>query len=119
MARAEVRRWTDLEADHPMPLIDRRRINGVHAMLCEFTLHEGLVVPPHRHENEQFACVLSGRVRFKVEEPDGSFRDEIVTSGQVLHLPPNVAHGAEAIETSVVLDVFSPPSEKTGVDSGS
>lgn len=38
--------------------------------------------------------------------------------GQVLELLVNVRHGAEALETTVILDVFSPPSEKTGVDEG-
>ena len=32
-------------------------------------------------------------------------------------IPPHVPHGVRAIERSVVFDLFSPPSEKTGLDS--
>ena len=35
---------------------------------------------------------------------------------KVLHLPGHSPHGAEALETAVVLDIFSPPSETTGID---
>ncbi|MCA9291364.1 MAG: cupin domain-containing protein [Phycisphaerales bacterium] len=102
-----------MPTDHPMALLDRRRLIGCHVMLSHVTLHAGFRVPPHAHENEQFAAVLSGHVRFTVGEGE---RVVDVRAGGVLHLPPGVRHGAEAIETSVVLDVFSPPSERTGVD---
>ena len=36
--------------------------------------------------------------------------------GQVLHLPSNLKHSAIAAEDSVVLDVFSPPADKMGID---
>ena len=111
----------ELEMDRPMALIDRRRIVGAHAMISHVTLHEGFTVEPHAHENEQFAVVLSGRVRFSLGEAGSADDPERVVElvgGQVLHLPPWARHGAEAVETSVILDVFSPPSEKTGVDAG-
>jgi len=100
-----------------MPRIDRRLVRGEHAMLSHVTLHEGFRVEPHAHENEQFAVVLSGRIRFTLGEP-GSERSVELVGGQMLHLPPNARHGAEALETTVIVDVFSPPSETTGVDAG-
>ena len=112
---AAVWRWEELPVDHPMPRIDRRRVIGSQAMLSHVTLHAGFVVPPHQHENEQFAVVLSGRMRFTLGPPNAE-RVVDVGAGEALHLPPNERHGAEAIETSVVLDVFSPPSTTTGVD---
>ncbi len=115
MARASVSRWADLEVEHPMELIDRRRIVGERMMLAHVTLHEGFMVPSHQHENEQFAVVLSGRMRFVVGSGDES-EVLVLGAGEVLHLPSNVPHAAEALETSVVLDLFSPPSERTGVD---
>jgi quercetin dioxygenase-like cupin family protein len=42
-----------------------------------------------------------------------------VKAGEVLHLPPNVPHAADAVVDTVVLDIFSPPSETTGVDRAS
>ncbi len=111
-------RWSDVEADDPLPLVRRRRIVGEHAMLSRFELGAGCVVPSHSHANEQLACVLSGRVRFVVgdaSQPDGE-RELVLGAGEVLHLPPWVPHAAHGVEDAVVLDVFAPPSESTGVD---
>jgi quercetin dioxygenase-like cupin family protein len=80
-------------------------------MISHVTLHAGCAVPSHAHQNEQFACVLSGVVRFTLA--DG---ERVLSAGDVLHLPSWAPHAAEAIETAVVLDVFAPPSETTGVD---
>lgn len=114
---ATVHRWDDLPVDRPMPLIDRRRIMGARMMISHVTLHEGFIVPAHAHDNEQFAVILSGRIRFTIgDETTGGSYERTLTGGEVLHIPSNVPHGAEAIETTVVLDLFSPPVEKTGVD---
>lgn len=88
---------------------------GVHAMLSHLVLHQGFQVPVHAHENEQFALVLEGRLRFTLVEGRGE-RTVEVGAGGVLHIPPNVPHAAEALETSTVIDVFAPPSAGTGVD---
>ena len=76
---------------------------------------EGFEVAVHAHANEQFVVCLEGETEFTLEEPGGT-RTVTVTGGQVLELPPNVPHGARAIRRTVILDCFSPPSEKTGVD---
>ncbi|MCA9277643.1 MAG: cupin domain-containing protein [Phycisphaeraceae bacterium] len=115
--RAQLFVWDDLPTDQPMARIDRKRIIGSQMMLSHVTLHKGFKVGVHTHENEQFAVLLSGRMVFTLEDgPDGASRTIEMTAGSVLHLPSNVPHGAEAVETSVILDLFSPPSEKTGVD---
>jgi len=117
MARAY--RWTDQETDVPMPLLDRRRIIGSQAMLSHVRLQRGCLVPTHSHENEQFVCVLEGRMRFLIGKGDSPRREELILeTGQVLHLPSLVPHAAEALEDSVVLDIFSPPSATTGIDRG-
>ncbi len=109
--------WNELEADSPMPLLSRRRIIGKQAMLSHVFLKKGCFVPSHAHENEQFACVLSGRLRFVIGEENAP-SPEVLTigGGETLYLPSQVRHSAEALEDTVVLDVFSPPSEKTGID---
>ena len=114
---ARVLRWNDLPQDHPMAKIDRRRIIGSHLMVSQVFLHKGFSVGTHDHANEQMAWVLSGRVRFGVGAEGSKQRREVtLVGGEVLHLPPNVPHSAEALEDSLVADLFSPPSEKTGVD---
>jgi len=108
-------RWKDLETDAPMELLTRRRILGEKAMLSEVFLEKGCFVPTHAHENEQFAVILSGALRFDLGDEDHP--DELVVrAGEVLHLPSMQPHSAYALEDTRVLDVFSPPSEATGID---
>lgn len=116
MPQAAACRWSDLPVDHPAPLIDRRRLLGEHCMISHVTLHKGFVVPMHHHPNEQFAVVVSGLMRFTLPAASGPDRILDLGPGEVLHLPPNIPHQAQALETSIVLDIFSPPSERTGVD---
>ncbi len=110
-------RWADLPQDRPMPALARRRIIGRRMMLSEVLLAKGCVVPTHAHENEQIACVVRGRIRFGIcAEGDPRRRELVLEGGEVLHLPSNLPHSAEALEETLVIDIFSPPSEKTGID---
>ena len=110
-------RWQDLPQDQPIDLLDRRRIFGEKILVAEVVLHKGCYVPTHAHENEQIAVVVSGVVRFGVGDEDGTERrGVIVRGGEVLHLPSNVPHSAEALEDAVVYDLFSPPARQMGVD---
>jgi unsaturated pyranuronate lyase len=80
-------------------------------------LRPGCIVPSHAHENEQFVHVIRGRIRFGIGDDAGpDHRQVVLQGGEVLHLPANVPHSAEALEETLVIDIFSPPSEKTGID---
>ncbi len=114
---ASVHCWEKLASDSPMALLERRRIIGEKAMLSRVLLKKGCDVPTHSHENEQFACILSGRLRFGIgAEGSPQRREVVVSAGEVLHLPSNVPHSAYAEEETLVLDIFSPPSAVTGID---
>lgn len=109
--------WSEMPVDRPMPLIDRKRIIGLQMMISQVTLHKGFKVATHSHANEQFAVVLSGRIRFGIGDDAAGDRQHVeLAGGQVIHLPSNVPHSAEALEETVILDLFSPPSATTGVD---
>ena len=100
-----------------MALLSRRRVIGTQIMISQIALQQGCRVATHAHENEQFACVLSGEVRFGVGDELSADRYSVtVKAGEVLHLPSNVPHSADAVVDSLVLDVFSPPSATTGID---
>ena len=60
-------------------------------------------MPQHVHENEQVSYIISGALKFIFEG-----RDIIARGGEVLQIPPNVPHAAEAIEDTLAIDVFSP-----------
>ncbi len=112
-------RWSDLATDRPMASLERQRVIGEKAMISRVTLERGCFVPTHAHENEQFACVLSGRLRFGIgAEGSASRRDVDVGPGEVMHIPGHVPHSALALEPTEVLDIFSPVSATTGIDRG-
>ncbi len=114
--QARVHTWDKLEADRPMDLIERKRIIGKHVMLSHVHLAKGFKVPTHAHDNEQMAVCLTGRTRFVINEGAEDETTIELTAGQVLELPSGVPHSAEALEDTLIIDVFSPPSEKTGID---
>ncbi len=111
--------WADIEPDSPAPLTSRQLVRGERMMVARFVLEEGFDMEPHVHHNEQISVVVEGRLLFRVGTVGSDeFREELVTAGQVMELPPYVPHAARALERSVVYDLFSPPSEKTGLDQG-
>lgn len=109
--------WDDLPVDAPMALLERRRVIGERVMISHILLRAGCVVPTHAHENEQISCVLSGALRFGLgAEGSPDRRDVVVRAGGVIRLPSNLPHSAHALQDTIVLDVFSPPSATTGID---
>jgi quercetin dioxygenase-like cupin family protein len=89
--------------------LDRKLITGERMMIAHVFLKKGCVVPKHSHENEQLTYILEGALRFKLGEDQ---REEVtVSAGEVLHLPSNLPHEAEALEDTLDVDVFSPPRE--------
>lgn len=100
-------RWEDMEPERVTDRIRRRLVTGERGMLAEVLLAKGAIVPTHSHDNEQFTYILSGALRFWLGE-DGE-TELVVRAGEVLHIPSNVPHKAEALEDTVDLDVFCPP----------
>jgi quercetin dioxygenase-like cupin family protein len=86
----------------------RRLISTERMMLAQVFLEKGCIVPKHSHENEQLTYILEGKLRFRLGEEDES---EVVDvgAGEVLHLPSWLPHSAEALETTLDVDIFSPP----------
>ena len=96
-------RWSDIPAEQINPTISRQFLSGERVTIARFELTRGGVVPRHSHENEQVSYIVTGALKFIV---DGS--NIIVRSGEVLQIPPNVPHAAEAIEDTLAIDVFTP-----------
>jgi len=97
-------RWADLPEEQLNPLLTRKLMTGERVMLSELVLKKGCIVPAHHHENEQISYVLRGTLKFVVNG-----EEIILRTGEVLHIPSNVVHSAEALEDTLDLDVFSPP----------
>jgi quercetin dioxygenase-like cupin family protein len=97
-------RWADREMEQVNPLLFRQLAVGEKVMVARIQLKKGCVVPLHQHENEQISCMLEGALRFSIDH-----RDIIVRAGEILMIPPNMPHLAEALEDSVAFDIFYPP----------
>jgi len=102
-------RWTDMPLERVNASLDRRLITGDRMMLAHVYLKKGCVVPRHQHHNEQLTYILDGALHFWIGEDE---KEEItVRSGEVLLIPSNVWHKAEALVDTLDVDVFSPPRE--------
>jgi quercetin dioxygenase-like cupin family protein len=100
-------RWDDMPQEQLNDKIGRRMVSGDRMMIAQVMLKKGAVVPLHSHDNEQITQIISGTLRFWIGSEDAEPFD--VTAGEVLHIPSNVPHKAEAIEDTHDVDIFSPP----------
>ena len=108
--------WDGVVADNPVPLLHRKRISADRIMVARVELEPGCEVAVHRHEMEQVACVMTGRVLWRLGEAGtADYREIEVTGGNVVRLPSNFPHGVTAIEHTLIFDILSPPGEM-GVD---
>ena len=99
-------RWDDMEKERVSDQLGRRLITGDRMMLAHVYLEKGCIVPQHSHENEQLTYILSGALKFWIGAEE---REQIVSAGEVLVIPSNVLHKAEALEDTLDVDIFSPP----------
>jgi quercetin dioxygenase-like cupin family protein len=78
-------------------------VHGAKTLMAQFHLTQGAQIPLHAHEHEQTGMLLSGKVRFKID-------DEIVVfePGDAWCIAGDVPHAADALEDSVVLEIFTP-----------
>ena len=100
-------RWDEMPRESVSPMLDRRLITGDRMMLAHVYLKKGGIGPKHHHENEQITYLLQGALRFHIG--DDQKQEVIVRAGEVLHIPSNVPHMAEALEDTLDVDIFDPP----------
>ena len=99
--------WDEMPKEQVTDQISRRLVTGERMMLAHVYLDKGAVVPKHSHHNEQLTYVLQGVLRFLIGEDQTE--EVLVRAGEVLVIPSNVPHRAEALEDTLDVDVFSPP----------
>ena len=79
---------------------------GDKTLFTEFLLNKGSVLPKHVPPHEQAGYLLSGRIRLSIGEE--TFEAE---PGDSWCIHGSVEHGAEILEDSVAIEVFSPVRE--------
>ena len=100
-------RWDDMPKEAVSDVLERRLITGDRMMLAHVYLKKGAIVPRHSHENEQITYILEGGLRFWIGGDEAEVID--VLAGEVLHIPSQVPHKAEALADTLDVDIFSPP----------
>jgi len=105
--KATLHRWEDMPKERVTDLLERRLITGERMMLAHVYLDKGCIVPRHSHENEQITYILEGALHFWLGEDEQE--QVVVRAGEVLLIPSNLPHKAEALEDTLDVDIFSPP----------
>ena len=88
----------------PLPGIRMKTLcYGQRTLMTEIILERGSVLPLHSHPYEQTGYLAAGHIRLKIggEEHDAK-------PGDSWCIPADVEHGAQTLEDSVAVEVFSP-----------
>ena len=96
--------WHTIPLEELNPLLQRQFVVGQEIMVARVLLKKGCIVHEHSHYNEQLTYILDGALKFWIDN-----REITVHAGEVLCIPANIPHKAEALEDTVDLDVFTPP----------
>jgi quercetin dioxygenase-like cupin family protein len=81
-------------------------VYGDTTLMVEFRLQKDAALPMHAHPHEQAGYLVKGRIRLTI----GPEVYEI-SVGDSWCIPGGMLHGAEIIEDSVAIEVFSPVRE--------
>ena len=84
----------------------RSLVNGEKSLMVEFLLEKGRELPRHAHPYEQTGYLITGSMRLFIGD-----RVHHVNPGDSWCIPKDVEHGAEVIEETLLVEVFSPPRE--------
>lgn len=99
--------WEDLELERVTEMVARKRVRTPGFLLTQVYLKQGSLVARHTHHAEQILYVLQGRLRVALGAGDDRTPagNRIVCEGEVLSIPPGLAHQAEALDDTFVLSV--------------
>ncbi|MCE5283271.1 MAG: cupin domain-containing protein [Deltaproteobacteria bacterium] len=75
-------------------------------MTVEVRFKKGAVGAIHSHPHEQISYIVSGSFACNLDGDKKTLR-----AGDTYYVRPNLPHGVEALEDSVILDVFTPQRE--------
>jgi quercetin dioxygenase-like cupin family protein len=81
-------------------------VYGDNTLLTEFKLEKGKILPAHSHPEEQTGYLVSGHIILII---NGERHD--IKPGDSWVILGNSEHGAETIEDSVAVEIFSPVRE--------
>jgi len=96
--------WSNVPSENIAEGIERQMVTGENVMICRLKFAPRLVTPAHDHPHEQMTIVERGPVLFTIGD-----KQHVAQTGDILHFPPGIWHGATMLGEEVVLiDIFSP-----------
>jgi quercetin dioxygenase-like cupin family protein len=98
--------WNALDEEQLNARITRRMFHTPRLTVARLHLQKYATVPEHSHEHEQVTTVERGALQFTV----AGVR-QVVRAGESLALSSGEPHAVEALEDTLVIDVFSPARE--------
>jgi quercetin dioxygenase-like cupin family protein len=81
-------------------------VYGEKMLLAEFHMKKGSALPLHSHPQEQTGRLIQGRIILSI----GNEKKEL-RPGDCWSVPCHTGHGAEILEDSIAIEVFSPVRE--------
>jgi len=87
-------------------LLKLHPFTGDKLMVVRAILPKGSIAPKHSHPHEQMSLVGSGKVKVRLEG-----KEIELGAGGIVHFPSNVEHELEAVEDSLLFDIFTPVRE--------
>jgi quercetin dioxygenase-like cupin family protein len=88
----------------PLPGIQMKTLcYGERTLMTEFILEKGSTLPVHKHPYEQTGYLVRGHIHLKIGEAEQDTKP-----GDSWCVPMDVEHGAQILEDSVAVEVFSP-----------
>jgi quercetin dioxygenase-like cupin family protein len=79
---------------------------GQRTLMTEFVLERARALPVHSHPQEQIGYLVKGHVRLRIGTQEYDVRP-----GDSWCIPSGEEHGAQILEDSVAVEVFSPVRE--------
>ena len=89
-----------------MGIEQKTLVYGEKTLMTEFLLRKGSNLPRHTHPHEQTGYLVKGQIRLSIGAEEFEAQP-----GDSWCIPGGVEHGAEVIEDSVAIEVFSPVRE--------
>jgi len=102
----ELTSWEKMGTEKLSDKITREMISGQHSTLARVLLAKGAIVPRHAHVSEQYSWIVSGALKFIFDN-----RQFVARAGDIVFIPSNEPHAAEALEDTVDVDFFAPRRE--------
>ncbi len=95
--------WSQIPQEQLNEKLSRKFVTGEKITISQLFLKKGCVVPEHSHASEQISIIVTGSLRFML-----GVESMVLCTNELVIIPSNVRHSVEALEDTLVYDIFSP-----------